>query len=219
MEKNTTLTLDPEFLNSLNSENTRLSYQNDIRGFIEFANVTNLTGTSRDDILRWKEHLMIVGGRDGEPSAPYTVARKLSSLRAYFSFLSEHRNHPNRFTDIKAPTRVVKNERQILDIEEIEEMIEKTKNSTSGPLHAALIAINFYAVIRLNEFLKAKLEDFFREKNLNPLEQKILSLINSWEVQPRLFFVQKKNLSRVIKTLLQNSLPRKIMTLRKWPNL
>lgn len=30
-----TLTLDPEFLNSLNSENTRLSYQNDIRGFME----------------------------------------------------------------------------------------------------------------------------------------------------------------------------------------
>jgi len=37
-----TLTLDPKFLNSLNSENTRLSYQNDIRGFMEFVNVTNL---------------------------------------------------------------------------------------------------------------------------------------------------------------------------------
>jgi site-specific recombinase XerD len=119
-----TLTLDPEFLNSLNSENTRLSYQNDIREFMEFVNVTNLT--SRDDILRWKEHLMIIGGRDGEPSAPYTVARKLSSLKAYFSFLAEHRNHPNPFTDIQAPTRVVKNERHVLDVQEIEEMISQT---------------------------------------------------------------------------------------------
>ena len=32
----------------------------------------------------------MVGDRDGEPSAPYTVARKLSSLKAYFSFLAEH---------------------------------------------------------------------------------------------------------------------------------
>lgn len=166
MEKYPTLALEPEFLNSLNSENTRLSYQNDIKGFMEFANVTNLAGTSRDDILRWKEHLMMVGGRDGEPSAPYTVARKLSSLKAYFSFLAEHRNHPNPFTDIKAPTRVVKNERQILDIQEIEEMISKTSSSQSAPLHAALIATNFYAVLRLNEFLKARIEDFYREKNL-----------------------------------------------------
>jgi site-specific recombinase XerD len=109
---------------------------------------------------------MLGGGRDGEASAPYTVARKLSSIKAYFSFPSEHRNFKNPFADIKAPKRVVKNERHILDIEEIEEMIEKTKNSTSGPLHAALIAINFYAVIRLNEFLKARIEDFYKDKNL-----------------------------------------------------
>jgi site-specific recombinase XerD len=166
MEKNPTLTLDPEFLNSLNSDNTRLSYENDIRGFMEFISSKDLSSTTRDDILRWKEHLMLGGGRDGEASAPYTVARKLSSIKAYFSFLSEHRNFKNPFTDIKAPTRVVKNERHFLEIEEIEEMIEKTKNSTSGPFHAALIAINFYAVIRLNEFLKARIEDFYKDKNL-----------------------------------------------------
>jgi site-specific recombinase XerD len=68
---------------------------------------------------------MMVGGRDGEPSAPYTVARKLSSLKAYFSFLAEHRNHPNPFTDIQAPTRVVKNERHVLDVQEIEERFLK----------------------------------------------------------------------------------------------
>ncbi len=166
MENNPTLTLDHEFLNGLNSDNTRLSYQNDIKGFLDFINLSDITLVKRDDILRWKEHLMMIGGRDGEPSAPYTIARKLSALKSYLTFLAEHRGTRNPFVDIKSPSRVVKNERQILDLEEIEEMISKTSTSKSGPLHAALIAINFYAVIRLNEFLKARIEDFYREKNL-----------------------------------------------------
>ena len=45
-------------------------------------------------------------------------------------------------------------------------MISQTSSSQSAPLHAALIATNFYAVLRLNEFLKARIEDFYREKNL-----------------------------------------------------
>ena len=139
---------------------------------MEFLGIKSILNTSRDDILKWKEHLMFTGGRDGDPSAPYTVARKLSSLKAYFSFLAEHRNIPNPFVDIKSPSRIVKNERQILDIDEIEEMIIKTNESNSGPLHAALIALNFYAVIRLNEFLEARIEDFYKEKNLYFLKAK-----------------------------------------------
>lgn len=172
MENDPTLTLEPEFLNSLNSENTRISYSNDIAQFAEFLKSKPLIEATRDDILKWKNQLMFTGGRDGDPSAPYTVARKLSSIKAYFSFLAEHRDFTNPFVDIKAPTRVVKNERQILDIDEIEEMISKAKESSSGPLHAALIAINFYAVIRLNEFLEAKIEDFYKEKNLYFLKVK-----------------------------------------------
>jgi site-specific recombinase XerD len=169
---NPTLAIESEFLNSLNSENTRLSYTSDITQFMEFLGIKSILNTSRDDILRWKEHLMFTGGRDGDPSAPYTVARKLSSLKAYFSFLAEHRNIPNPFVDIKSPSRIVKNERQILDIDEIEEMIIKTNGSKSAPLHAALIALNFYAVIRLNEFLEARIEDFYKEKNLYFLKAK-----------------------------------------------
>ena len=45
-------------------------------------------------------------------------------------------------------------------------MIAETSSSKAGPLHAALIAVNFYAVIGLNEFLSAKLEDFTSSDNL-----------------------------------------------------
>ena len=45
-------------------------------------------------------------------------------------------------------------------------MIAETSSSKAGPLHAALIAVNFYAVIRLSEFLSAKLEDFTSSDNL-----------------------------------------------------
>ena len=71
---NLTLAIDPEFLNSLNSENTRLSNQTDLLQFLVFLGAENFKNVSRDQILKWKEHLMVVGGRDGEPSAPYTVA-------------------------------------------------------------------------------------------------------------------------------------------------
>jgi integrase/recombinase XerD len=162
--------IESEFLNALNSENTRISYSRDILQFIDFLKnnrkVEDIHKTSREDIIEWKSYLQEIGGRDGEPSAPYTIARKLSSVKAYFVFLATHRGVTNPFIDIKAPTRVVKNERQILDVSEIEEMISKTAQSPSAPLHSALIALNFYAVIRLNEFLKARLEDFYREREL-----------------------------------------------------
>lgn len=162
--------IESEFLNALNSENTRISYSRDILQFIDFLKnnrkVEDIHKTSREDIIEWKSYLQEIGGRDGEPSAPYTIARKLSSVKAYFVFLATHRGVTNPFIDIKAPTRVVKNERQILDVSEIEEMISKTAQSPSAPLHSALIALNFYAVIRLNEFLKARLEDFYRERDL-----------------------------------------------------
>ncbi|MGE3610956.1 MAG: site-specific integrase [Bacteriovoracaceae bacterium] len=125
-------TLETEFLNALNCDNTRISYQNDIYGFLEFIRPLGFEQVTRDHILEWKNHLLLVGGRDGEPSAPYTVAKKLSALKAYFSFLAEHRKILNPFIDIESPSRVIKNERQILDIQDMEEMISKTSKSSSA---------------------------------------------------------------------------------------
>lgn len=175
--KNTPTLIDLEFLNSLSSENTRVAYKSDLEQFINFVanskQVHGLKNITRSHILEYRDHLNQIGGRYGEPSAPYTVARKMSAIKAYFTFLVVHRGfESNPYIDIPPVKRNVKNEHQVIGINEIEEMILATTESKAGPLHAAIIALNFYAMIRLNEYLNAKIEDFYNEGDLYFLKVK-----------------------------------------------
>lgn len=176
MKDNPTL-IDSEFLKSLNSNNTRIAYQSDLEQFIFFMNdhkgIKDLKDVKREHILDFRNHLNQIGGRHGEPSAPYTVARKLSAIKSYFSYLVTHKGFDsNPYLDIPPVKRNVKNEHQIIGINEIEDMIISTSDSKAGPLHAAIIALNFYAMIRLNEYLSAKIEDFYNEGDLYFLKVK-----------------------------------------------
>ena len=163
--------VEAEFLSSLNSPHTRKSYESDIKHFFSYCEIKDypldVTLITREHALSFKNALGELGGRDGEPCAPYTIGRKLSALKSYFTFLVQYRGlTANPFHHVNPPSRVVKNERRVLEIAEIEDMIYQTESSKSGPLHAALIALNFYAILRLSEFINAKLEDYFEEDGL-----------------------------------------------------
>lgn len=88
------------WLSRTESLKTRRAYSRDLEQFLEFLgfNPTDLEHMTRivpEDVTRWRDHLLNQGGRAlsdgtsvrGENS---TVARKITSLRSFFSFLQSY---------------------------------------------------------------------------------------------------------------------------------
>lgn len=79
------------------SRATRTAYRNDVIQFLRFHElepdaIEQMTQMVPDDITTWRDHLLKQGGRKDEhgsptPASNSTVARKITALRSFFSFL------------------------------------------------------------------------------------------------------------------------------------
>lgn len=105
------------WLNKTESKATRTAYRNDVIQFLSFCGIDpeqieEMTRIVPDDVTSWRDHLLSAGGRPNErgeptPASSATVARKITSLRSFFSFLQVggyrggNPAHPNF---VKAPS-------------------------------------------------------------------------------------------------------------------
>ncbi|MEO1527074.1 MAG: tyrosine-type recombinase/integrase [Planctomycetota bacterium] len=88
------------WLGKTRSERTRVAYRKDIEQFLGFlglraTQIEQMTRITDSDVSSWCDHLLSSGGRplaDGTPTeaANATVARKLTSIRSFFSYLQSH---------------------------------------------------------------------------------------------------------------------------------
>ena len=85
------------WLKKTKSDKTRVAYRNDVEQFLEFhgletTHIEQMTRMVPDDVSSWRDFLMEEGGRpdpDGNstPASNATVARKMTALRSFFSYL------------------------------------------------------------------------------------------------------------------------------------
>ncbi|PHQ31503.1 tyrosine-type recombinase/integrase [Rhodopirellula bahusiensis] len=85
------------WLNKTESTATRTAYRNDVVQFLKFCGIQpeqieEMTQIVPDDVTKWRDHLLASGGRtvgnrEPAPASNATVARKITSLRSFFSFL------------------------------------------------------------------------------------------------------------------------------------
>jgi len=85
------------WLKRTESKATRVVYRNDVMQFLEFHGIDTeqleqMTRMVPDDVTSWRDHLLAFGGRkdkDGNatPAPNSTVARKITAIRSFFSFL------------------------------------------------------------------------------------------------------------------------------------
>lgn len=82
------------------SERTKVAYRKDIEQFLAHlginpTHIEHMTRILPADVTAWRDHLMTAGGRPDEegnptPAANSTVARKMTALRSFFSFLQSY---------------------------------------------------------------------------------------------------------------------------------
>ncbi|MEM1086080.1 MAG: site-specific integrase, partial [Verrucomicrobiota bacterium] len=85
------------WLKKTESARTRQAYRRDVEQFLAFhgidpKQIEHMTRMTPDDVTSWRDYLLAQGGRedaDGSPTpaSNATVARKLTALRSFFSFL------------------------------------------------------------------------------------------------------------------------------------
>ena len=85
------------WLNKTQSEKTKRAYRTDVEQFLNFhglnpTHIEQMTRMVPDDVSSWRDHLLAAGGnpdKDGnpKPASNATVARKMTALRSFFSYL------------------------------------------------------------------------------------------------------------------------------------
>ncbi len=163
-----------EFFENFTSIHTRNNYRNDLLKFFEYLtenypSINKLKQVERKEVIEYRNFLSETGGRDGEPCAPKTVARKLACLSSYFDYLVEKGERDfNPVQSVKRPRREVLKPTQALEKEQVRALFDLLsqgdEKSPSRYLHRALLVTFFMTGMRKSEVLHLKFKDY-REIN------------------------------------------------------
>jgi site-specific recombinase XerD len=172
----------PEFFDNFMSEHTRVNYQSDLNGFFTFMfeqypSIKKLEQVERVHIINFRNFLGETGGKDGEPCAPKTIARKLASLSSYFDYLVEKGEREfNPVLSVKRPRREVMKPTQALKKEQVLEIFailgQDLEKHPSRYLHKALLVTFFTTGMRKSEVMHLRFKDY---RDIN--EDKVMEFI------------------------------------------
>jgi integrase/recombinase XerD len=148
------------------SDNTIAAYRNDLYQLVAFLNQT-APGT----VSSWAEvdrQLILAYGKylDEQTYTSSTIARKVASVKSFFSFLlDEHLLTDNPTTVLSAP-RIEKRLPRILSTAEVERLLaEPAKATTPKALRDRALLDLFYATgMRVSEVIALRLDDLDMEQ-------------------------------------------------------
>lgn len=159
-----------EFLDDFNSEATRTTYGQALKAFESFLKerfkeVQALTEIERKMIVDYKNFIAEAGGLGGARMAPNTITKHLGAISSFFNFLiNKEIITSNPASTVKRPRREVVRPTKAISFNQVEELFESVdRNSSSGPLHLALLATLWLTGLRKSEVLNLKRKDYYKE--------------------------------------------------------
>lgn len=165
------------WLKKTESAATRRAYRRDVEQFLAFhgmdpGQVEQLTLVTPDQINDWRDHLLANGGRpDGEGNATSaansTVARKLTALRSFFSFLQVggyrggNPAHPNFVSAPKVPDD---GSTPAIPPKQMAALLSAPEAETpAGIRDRAILAVFAYMALRVDELHHVKVGNITRD--------------------------------------------------------
>ncbi len=179
------------------SENTTISYQNDLKRYIGFLKKYQNTFEA-DDITKDKINRYIVSLKKANLQAS-SINRQISSIKSFHKFLKiEDETDTNPSLDVKGP----KKDKKLpiyLTIEEVERMISVIKtDSPLGLRNRAMIELLYGSGIRISELLDLKMSDVHiktelltvfgkgRKERIVPLGEMSIVALRNWITKGRI---------------------------------
>ena len=139
------------------AQNTVLSYERDLKKFIDFLqkqSITDFTVVSRQQIITYLLKLQ------EEKMAPASVSRNLASIRSLFSYLSiEKFLEQDPSSDLDSP-KLSKKLPKVITIEEIEKLLDQPDQSDKfGIRDRAMLELLYASGLRVSELISLELDD------------------------------------------------------------
>jgi len=182
-----------KFINKSNSELTRKNYKSNIEQFMLFSGKKQACDVQVDDVLAWHESLV------NRNLAPHTIATKLATLSALFSYFRDYgiiNRNPATTTVVPRPARPLQSPKgKALSVKEVRYLLYII--SRDNPIDKRDLAIIYMMLklsLRVSEICHLKVSDIKRDgrhwiidyrskggrKERQPLPQDVKQVIDNY---------------------------------------
>lgn len=169
------------------SQNTLISYKNDLFQFSEQSGLSNLKNVTPQHVQQYVEHLT------RKAYLPATRGRKIASLKSFMAYLHSEGFIENDPTDMIPNPRKYRNLPEILKLTDVQQLLDIPLQSSSTPeamRDAAMLQIAYASGLRVSEIVNLDIEDVDFEmesvrclgkgskERIVPVHQKALRMID-----------------------------------------
>lgn len=165
------------WLGKTQSEKTKIAYSNDLDQFLEFhginpTHIEHMTRILPEQVTSWRDHLKREGGRvdaegNPQPAANSTIARKMTALRSFFSFLQNYGYrgaNPAHPDFVAAPKVSDKGTTPAIEGKRMRMLLEAPNEELpTGIRDRALLAVFAYMALRVDELHQIKVGNIVRD--------------------------------------------------------
>ena len=184
------------------SQNTLISYKNDLFQFSEQSGLSNLKNVKPQHIQQYVEHLT------SKTYLPATRGRKIASLKSFMAYLHSEGFIENDPTDMISNPRRYRNLPEVLKLTDVQKLLDIPLQCSSTPeamRDAAMLQIAYASGLRVSEIVNLDIEDVDFEtesvrclgkgskERIVPVHQKALSMIDLYLSKGRNRFSHNKS--------------------------
>lgn len=183
------------------SDNTTISYKNDLLKFVSFLNVNNIDDFDKVDT---KIISQFFENQKKENISMSTTARYMSSIKNFFQYLEDnnyiHKNPTLVLTNVKISRKLP----DVLTFEEVEKILNTPNvNEISGLRDKAILELLYSSGLRVSELINLKINYLFLEEEIIrvfgkgskervvPIGSSAINWIKKYLINSRPFFENK----------------------------
>jgi len=152
------------------SENTLISYENDILKLARFCikqDLTDATKINKDNISEFIFQIAKIGYN------PKSQARLISGIRGFYNFLVLEDYISTNPADLIEAPKIQRNLPEILSVEEIDSIINEIDRSTKeGERNRIIIETLYGCGLRVSELISLKISDLFLKESVIKVQGK-----------------------------------------------
>ena len=184
------------------SQNTLISYKNDLFQFSEQSGLSNLKNVKPQHIYQYLEHL------NSKAYLPATRGRKIASLKSFMAYLHSEGFIENDPTDMISNPRRYRNLPEVLKLTDVQKLLDiplQCSSTSEAMRDAAMLQIAYASGLRVSEIVNLDIEDVDFEtesvrclgkgskERIVPVHQKALSMIDLYLSKGRNRFSHNKS--------------------------
>lgn len=149
-----------QFLKSLDIRNSsKDTYKRQLHEFFLWVQREKLSAITREDLLRYKEHL-----NNEKELAAFTIGGYLTAIRRFFERLESMKIYPNIAKGVKGPKRRRGFKKDSLTLDQAKLLLHSINRSTlTGKRDYAMLNLMIRTALRTIEIIRANREDISRQ--------------------------------------------------------